>query len=60
MKSLYERTIRVQPLKTIKLPVSNAEWRSFRIACVKNGETMTKVLMRAIREYIAKGKEGGR
>jgi hypothetical protein len=28
------------------------EWKAFRLACVQNGETMTKVLMRAIRDYI--------
>ncbi len=40
--------------------ITPEEWHEFHLACLKNKETMTKVLMRAIRDYIAKGKEGAK
>lgn len=37
--------------------ISDKEWKAFRLACLKNGEPMTQVLIRAIREYLKGGKE---
>lgn len=37
--------------------IGKEEWREFSSLCRKNGTTMTKVLMRAIKEYMKGGKE---
>ena len=45
--------------KRMNLFVEDEEWKTFSGACRKNGETMTKVFYRAMREYVKYGKESG-
>lgn len=43
-------------LRYVRLPVSDKEWRAFRLACIKNGTSMVQVFLKAMRDYLKGGK----